>query len=123
MAIDRPTPRRRRVVRTPWTPEEDQILIENIGQNPLNLKMCFISTSTLIRRSPSACASRWYSTLSKSQNKEHTGIITMGKHMAVRNRKRFKEGMEYIPLGEGLFQRFVNVLYDIIESRRGPKDE
>lgn len=104
----------------PWTPEEDQILIENIGRNPLNLRMCFITTSTLIRRSPSACASRWYGTLAKSNQKEHTAILTMGRHTAVRNRKRFKEGMEMIELPGGFFSRVVDAIYRLI---RGDKDE
>lgn len=99
-----------------WTDEEDQILIENIGRNPLNLRMCFITVSTLIRRTPSACASRWYGTLSKSNRKEHTAIITMGRHVAVRNRKRFKEGMDMINLTAGFFQRVLDSLYIIING-------
>ena len=104
----------------PWTNEEDQILIENIGRNPLNLRMCFVTTSTLIRRSPSACSSRWYSTLAKSHQKEHTAILTMGRHVAVRNHKRFKEGMEQVDLPGGFFTRVVNSLYKLM---RGDKDE
>ena len=97
-----------------WTPEEDQILIENIGKNPLNLKMCFVVTSTRIRRTPSACASRWYGVLSKSPRKEHTAIVTLGRHQAVRNRKRFKPDMETINLSPGFFQRLVDSLYILI---------
>lgn len=99
-----------------WTDEEDQVLIENIGRNPLNLRMCFLATSTSIRRSPSACASRWYGTLSKSNHKEHTAVVTIGRHVAVRNRKRFKEGMDMINLTQGFFQRLVDSLYLIING-------
>lgn len=99
-----------------WTEEEDQILIENIGHNPLNLRMCFLATSARIRRSPSACASRWYGTLSKSNRKEHTAVVTLGRHQAVRNRKRFKEGMDTISLSPGFFQRLVDSLYILING-------
>lgn len=99
-----------------WTEEEDQILIENIGKNPLNLRMCFIVTSTRIRRTPAACAARWYGTLAKSNRKEHTAVVTIGRHQAVRNRKRFKEGMETIELNPGFFQRFLDALYIIING-------
>ena len=93
-----------------WTAEEDNTLLEEIGKNPLNLKMCFISTATLIRRSPSACAGRWYGTLSKSNKRLHTGILTIGRHQAVRNRKRFKEGMDTITLRGSLFYRILTML-------------
>lgn len=99
----------------PWTEEEDQILIESVGKNPLNLRMCFVTTSTLIRRSPSACSGRWYGTLAKSQRKEHTAVVTMGRSVAVRNRKRYKEGMETIPLSGSIFYRVVDMLYSLID--------
>lgn len=106
-------PRRTRNI--PWTPDEDQVLIESIGKNPLNLRMCFITASTLIRRSPSACSGRWYSTLSKSNNKEHTAILTMGRSVAVRNRKKFKDGMPTIGLTGSIFYRIVDMLYTLME--------
>lgn len=93
-----------------WTPEEDDVLLDEIGKNPLNLRMCFISTSTIIRRSPSACAGRWYGTLSKSNKREHTGIITIGRHTAVRNKKRYKEGMDTITVRGSIFYRVLNLL-------------
>lgn len=101
---------RARVSAPLWTPEEDDTLLDEIGKNPLNLRMCFISTSTLIRRSPSACAKRWYGTLSKSSKREHTGLVTIGRHTAVRNKKRYKEGMDTITLHGALFYRILNLL-------------
>lgn len=95
-----------------WTDEEDQILINKIGENPLNLRMCFMATATLVRRSPAACASRWYGHLQKSDLKEHTAIITMGKHIAIRNKKKFKLGMTMHQIPEGIFMRIVNYLFD-----------
>lgn len=103
-------------VRRLWTEAEDQALIEEIGRNPLNLRMCFIAASIQIRRTPSACASRWYSALSKSTKKRHVAILTMGRNVAVRNKKRFKEGMEMIDLPTGFFIDIVNRLFRRIGS-------
>jgi hypothetical protein len=97
-----------------WTAEEDQILIDEIGKNPLNLRMCFISTSIRIRRSPSACASRWYTHIQKSNEKQHTALITIGKHVAIRNKKKYKEGMEVINTGENFFTRLVDSIYILL---------
>lgn len=107
MAQRRQTTRVRRL----WTETEDQTLIDEIGRNPLNLRMCFIATSTQIRRTPSACASRWYTVLSKSTRKRHTAIITMGRFVAVRNRKKFKEGEETISLPQGFFRSIVERIF------------
>ena len=94
-----------------WTPEEDATLIDEIGKNPLNLRMCFLCTSMKIRRSPSACASRWYTHLQKSNTEEHTALVTIGKHVAVRNKKKYKEGMEMINLNRNFFKRLVHSLF------------
>lgn len=98
-------------VRRLWTEAEDQALIDEIGRNPLNLRMSFIAASIQIRRTPSACASRWYSTLSKSTKKRHVAILTLGRHVAIRNKKRFKEGMEMIDLPTGFFAELVGRLF------------
>lgn len=94
-----------------WTPEEDSILIDEIGKNPLNLRMCFLSTSIKVRRSPSACASRWYTHLQKTNDEEHTALVTIGKHVAVRNKKKYKDGMEMISLSRNFFKRLVHSLF------------
>lgn len=100
-----------------WSEEEDQILINKIGENPLNLRMCFIAASVSLRRSPAACSTRWYNHLQKSERKEHTAILTMGKHIAIRNRRRFKPDLPKYELRAGIFSRIVDYLFSETEQQ------
>lgn len=99
-----------------WTPEEEEILLDEIGKNPINLRMCFIATSTRIHRTPSACSSHWYAYLSQSNEKRKTGIITIGRHAAVRNKKRFKEGLRIENVREGIFNHLLDLLFGSSET-------
>ena len=94
-----------------WTSEEEETLLDEIGRNPLNLRMCFVATATRIHRTPNACSSHWYSYLSQNTNKYKTGIITIGRHAAFRNKKRYKEGMPIISVREGVFHHLLDLLF------------
>lgn len=99
-----------------WTEEEEQILLDEIGRNPINFRMCFVAAATRIRRTPTACASHWYSYLSQSTKKNKTGLITIGRHTAVRNKKRFKEGLPTHPVREGIFNHLLDLLFGASED-------
>ena len=71
-----------------WTEEDDQVLIDEIGKNPLSMKQCFLAASERLGRTPGACAARWYSYLSNSTAVKHTAVLTLGRYTAVRNKKR-----------------------------------
>lgn len=94
-----------------WTQEEEEILLDEIGKNPINLRMCFVAAATKIHRTPNACASHWYSYLSQSTKKSKTGLITIGRHIAVRNKKRFREGMRMETLCDGVFSHLLNLVF------------
>lgn len=99
-----------------WTPEEEEVLLDEIGRNPINLRMCFVAASTRIHRTPNACASHWYTCLSQSNDKRKTGITTIGRHIAVRNKKRFKEGMRMESVHEGIFNHLLDLLFGSSET-------
>lgn len=48
-----------------WTKEEDDRLVRQIAAFPQNLHHCFVLVSEEIDRTPAACASHWYTSLSK----------------------------------------------------------
>ena len=99
-----------------WTSEEEEILLDEIGRNPINLRMCFVATATVIHRTPGACASHWYYYLSKNPQKYKTGIITIGRHAAIRNRKRYKEGVPITEVREGIFHHLLDLLFGSSEN-------
>lgn len=70
-----------------WSEEEDRILLNQIKANATNLAKAFRKTSDILKnRSVSACAQRWYATLSKNPN---TGVclVTIGHKTVNKNRK------------------------------------
>lgn len=72
----------------PWTPHEEDRLIENVKNNVTNLTKAFKVTSNEIQRTPSAISAHWYARTSKDS--KHTLFLTCsGKHVAV-NRKNGK---------------------------------
>lgn len=99
-----------------WTSEEEEILLDEIGRNPINLRMCFVAAATRIHRTPNACSSHWYSYLSQNTKKYKTGIITIGRHVAVSNKKRFKEGMPMTTVGDGIFRHLLDLLFGASED-------
>lgn len=108
--------RNQRITPRKWTPEEEEILLDEIGRNPINLRMCFIAASIKIHRTPNACASHWYAYLSQSNEVAKTGLITIGRHIAVRNKKRFKRGMRMERVPQGVFRHLLTLLFDSQET-------
>ena len=94
-----------------WTEAEDEVLITEIGTNPLNLRLCFIAAATKLHRTPNACASHWYAYLSQSTKRDKTAIITIGRKTAFRNKKRYKEGTPSYRVRTGVFLRLLRSLF------------
>ena len=104
------TANRTRPVRK-WSEAEDSVLIQAIGENPLNLRMCFIVASSRTGRSPAACANRWYTKLANSPKRRHTALITIGGSAAVRNKKRWHPDLPVIAVREGIFSHLLDLLF------------
>ena len=87
-----------------WTPEEDRRLLQQIRVFPQNLSKCFIIVGEVLDRTPTACAARWYTKLSKDPS--NAIFLTVSEKHKVVNRKN----------GEGetssrsVFQRILRIL-------------
>ena len=60
--------------RRKWTNEEEQVLIDQVRQNPGNLARAFRATSNITGRSPHSCEQRWYGKVRYSE----TVFMTIG---------------------------------------------
>ena len=66
-----------------WTNEEDQVLIDQVRQNPSNLARAFRATSDIIGRSPHCVEQRWYGKVRHSE----TVFINIGaRNMSVNSK-------------------------------------
>ena len=87
-----------------WTPEEDTRLLEQIRVFPQNLSKCFTIVAETLDRTPTACAARWYTKLSKDP--ANAVFVTISARHKTLNRKN----------GEGtrssmsVFQRILRLL-------------
>ena len=76
-----------------WTAAEEEILLDEIGKNPTNMKACFIAASTqLPLRSASACSSHWYTSLIHKE--DVVGKLTIGRSTVIKNRTRLNKETE-----------------------------
>ena len=94
-------------VRKRWTKEEDDRLFRQIKAFPGNLNKCFLIVSEEIGRTPAACASHWYSSLSK---KAEVAFFTASTRSVSKNRKNGK-GVESNP---SIWRRLLRVIQTII---------
>lgn len=92
----------RRVKR--WTAEEDRRLLQQIRVFPQNLSKCFTIVAEVLDRTPTACAARWYTKLSKDPS--NTVFLTVSEKHKVFNRKN-GEGTRS---SRSVFQRILRLL-------------
>lgn len=71
-----------------WTPEEDSRLVNQVRAFPQNLNKCFMIVSEMTGRTKMACATRWYTVLSKKP--ENAAFFTVSQHSKILNRKNGK---------------------------------
>lgn len=76
-----------------WTAEEEEIILEEIGKSPTNVKVALLAAAERLPvRTFYACSNRWYS---KMANRDDVvGKLTIGRSVTVRNKTRLKPEQE-----------------------------
>lgn len=96
-----------------WTAEEEDIIIDEIGKNPTNLKACFMAAAELLPiRSYYACANHWYSKM--AGRNDVVGKLTVGRYTTVRNKTRLKADQYQThteSYGRNIWQKLIKLLF------------
>ena len=87
-----------------WTPQEDRRLLEQVRVFPQNLSKCFTIVAEVLDRTPTACAARWYTKLSKDP--ANAVFITVSARHKILNRKNG----EGVRSSRSVFQRILRIL-------------
>lgn len=92
-----------------WTPGEEDILIDEIGKNPTNLKASFFAASEIIGRTPGAISGHYYQKM--VGNPDVMAVLTVGRHSVVQNRKRLKEDQAPVNILKSSWDFIVSLLF------------
>ena len=98
-----------------WTAEEEEIILDEIGKSPTNIKVALIAAAEKLPvRTYYGCANHWYS---KMANRDDVmGRLTIGRTVTVRNKTRLKPEQETSHKSEhtqGLWKRIIKLLFNI----------
>ena len=98
-----------------WTAAEEEIILDEIGKSPTNIKVALIAAAEKLPvRSYYACQNHWYS---KMANRDDVmGRLTTGRTVTVRNKTRLKPEQEITHKTQhpvGLWKRIVKLLFNI----------
>lgn len=98
-----------------WTHAEEEIILDEIGKSPTNIKVALIAAAERLPvRSFYACSNHWYA---KMANRDDVmGRLTIGRTITVRNKTRLKPEQEATHKTEhpqGLWKRIVKLLFGI----------
>ena len=76
-----------------WTAEEEEIILDEIGKSPTNVKVALIAAAARLPvRTYYGCANHWYT---KMANRDDVvGKLTIGKGVTVRNKTKLKPEQE-----------------------------
>lgn len=76
-----------------WTVDEEDVILEEIGKSPTNIKVALIAAAERLPvRTYYACANHWYA---KMANRDDVmGKLTIGRTVTVRNKTRIKPEQE-----------------------------
>ena len=86
-----------------WTNEEEQVLIDQVRQNPGNLARAFRATSDIIGRSSHSIEQRWYTKVRHSETVFMTiGAANMSVNSKVNNNPQ--------PVSVPIWRRILNLL-------------
>ena len=98
--------KKKRVTKTVkrWTADEDARLLEQIRVFPQNLSKCFIIVSEVLDRTPTACAARWYTKLSKDP--ANAVFVTVSARHKTLNRKNGEGSVSNM----NIFRRILKLL-------------
>ena len=86
-----------------WTNEEEQVLIDQVRQNPDNLARAFRATSEIIGRNPHSIEQRWYTKVRYSE----TVFMTIGANAMSVNSKNSDNTQ---PVSVPIWRRLLNLL-------------
>ena len=86
-----------------WTNEEEQVLIDQVRQNPSNLSRTFRATSDIIGRSSHSIEQRWYGKVRHSE----TVFMTIGTNAMSVNSKNSDNTQ---PVRLSVWRRILNLL-------------
>lgn len=98
-----------------WTAAEEEIILDEIGKSPTNVKVALIAAAEKLPvRSFYACSNHWYA---KMANRDDVlGKLTIGRTVTVRNKTRLKPEQEVSHKSEhpqGLWKRIIKLLFNI----------
>ena len=106
---------RRRGSTPKWTTAEEEILLDEIGKSPNNIRVAMLAAAErLPMRSYYACTNRWYSKMAGRD--DVIGKLTIGRTVTIRNKTRLKPEQEITHKTEhpqGLWKRIVKLLFGI----------
>ena len=76
-----------------WTAAEEEIILDEIGKSPTNIKVALIAAAERLPvRTYYGCANHWYT---KMANRDDVvGRLTIGRTVTVRNKTRLKPEQE-----------------------------
>ena len=98
-----------------WTAVEEEIILDEIGKSPTNIKVALIAAAEKLPvRTYYGCANHWYSKLANRD--DVIGRLTIGRTVTVRNKTRLKPEQEVSHKSEhpqGLWKRIVKLLFNI----------
>ena len=98
-----------------WTAEEEEIILDEIGKSPTNIKVALIAAAEKLPvRTYYGCANHWYT---KMANRDDVmGRLTIGRTVTVRNKTRLKPEQESTHKSEhqqGLWKRIIKLFFNI----------
>lgn len=108
--------RRRRGGRFPkWTVAEEEIILDEIGKSPTNIKVALVAAAERLPvRTYNGCNSHWYTRMAGRD--DVIGRLTIGRTVTVRNKTRLKPEQEITHKTQhpvGLWKRIVKLLFGI----------
>ena len=98
-----------------WTAAEEEIILDEIGKSPTNIKVALIAAAEKLPvRTYYGCANHWYS---KMANRDDViGRLTIGRTVTIRNKTRLRPEQEVSHKSEhpqGLWKRIIKLLFNI----------
>lgn len=98
-----------------WTAAEEEIILDEIGKSPNNLRVALLAAAERLPvRTYYGCANHWYS---KMANRDDVlGKLIVGRTVTVRNKTRLKPEQEVTHKTQhpmGLWKRIVKLLFGI----------
>lgn len=98
-----------------WTEEERNILLEEISNDPSNLRNAFRRTAERIERTPSSAEQYWYQVLAPKNrnNRSNTAFMSYSKGSLNSNRKISRENTQQpVTVRRSKWRRILDILFE-----------